>query len=165
MRSRCLIKAFILAALTLLLPIGAGAAEISDEYSVGTSNNTIFAGVAEKLPFGTHYVYWRESQYVYAMAYGSDLVYDAGTFTGSSVDIVRYTTSSGYQTAPVYDVGTETDFQLSTANRLVYSDLGHYPDLIERGGVTYAVLACFMLGSFAVWALLDRLVRACKRSK
>ncbi len=153
----------ILALLLSVLPIGAGAAEISDQYSLGTSNTAIFSGVAEKLPFGTHYVYWREDQYTYALAYSDTLEVDGSTFTGEDVTIVRYETPSGYQTAATFWESTVSSFDLDTMNLLVYSDLGSYPDLIKRGEVTYEALACFMLGSFAVWYLFGRLVRACKR--
>ena len=151
--------------LLLVLPIGAGAAEISEEYGVGTSNTTIFAGVAEKLSFGTHYVYWREDQYVYSLAYSEDLVFDGTSFSGEDVTIVRYDSSGGYQSPAVFYSDAVASFELDPLEYLVYSDLGHYPDLIERGGVTYEALACFMLGSFAVWYLLVRFVRACKRSR
>ena len=141
------------------------AAEISDEYGVGTSNTAIFAGVVEKLPFGTHYVYWRESQYVYALAYSETLAFDGAAFTAEDVTVVCYDTSGGYQVAPVFIVDEQVDWELAPEDGLVYSDLGHYPDLIERGGVTYEALACVILCSFAVWYLLERFVRACKRSR
>lgn len=154
-----------MALLLLVLPISAGAAEISDEYGVGTSNTTIFAGVAEKLPFGTHYVYWRESQYVYALAYSETMSFDGASFSGDDVTVVRYDSGGGYQSPATFYSDEESHFELDPEGYLVYSDLGHYPDLIERGGVTYEALACFMLGSFAVWYLFERFVRACKRSR
>ena len=154
-----------MAAVMLLSLISVGAAEISSEYGVGTSNTAIFAGMVEKLPFGTHYVYWRESQYVYAFAYAETLAYDGASFSGEDVTIVEYNTGGGYQSPPTILDYVESDFELYPEDYLVYSDLGFYPDLIERGGVQYEALCCLILCSFAVWLLLDRLVRACKRSK
>lgn len=154
-----------MAAVMLLSLISAGAAEVSSEYGVGTSNTTIFAGVVEKLPFGTHYVYWRESQYVYALAYSETLAFDGASFSGEDVTIVEYDTGGGYQSPATISSYDESDFELYPEDYLVYSDLGHYPDLIERGGVQYEALACIILCSFAVWFMLDRFVHACKRSK
>lgn len=153
----------ILVLVLLVLPIGAGAAEISTQYGVGTTNTAIFSGVAEKLPFGTHYVYWREDQYTYALGYSESLELDGTVFTGEDVTIVRYESQSSYQTAATFTESVTSSFELDALDFLVYSDLGSYPDLIERGEVVYEALACFMLGSFAVWCLLDRLVRACRR--
>ena len=158
-------RGFIMALLLLVLPIGAMGAEISDEYGVSTSNTAIFAGVVEKLPFGTHYVYWRESQYVYALAHSETMAFDGASFSGEDVTVVRYDSSGGYQSPPTIYFDEEGSFELYPAEYLVYSDLGDYPDLIERGGVTYEALACIILCSFAVWYLLERFVRACKRSR
>ena len=154
-----------MALLLLVLPIGVAGAEISDDYGVGTSNTAIFAGVVEKLPFGTHYVYWRESQYVYALAHGETLAFEGASFSGEDVTVVRYDSSGGYQSPATFYSDAESSFELDPQDYLVYSDLGDYPDLIERGGVTYEALACVILCSFAVWYLLERFVRACKRSR
>lgn len=154
-----------MALLLLVLPIGVAGAEISDEYGVGTSNTAIFAGVVEKLPFGTHYVYWRESQYVYALAYSDNLEFDGVSFLADDASVVRYDTGGGYQSPATFICDSEDGFSLNAEDYLVYSDLGSYPDLIERGGVTYEALACVILCSFAVWYLLERFVRACKRSR
>ena len=35
------------------------------DFNLGTTNLAIFEGVVEKVPFGHHYVYWRDSEYRY----------------------------------------------------------------------------------------------------
>ena len=54
---------------TLSMEVAALSAVVSD-YNLGTSNLTIFEGVVEKVPFGHHYVYWRDSEYRYCLAVG-----------------------------------------------------------------------------------------------
>ena len=46
---------------TLSLEVAALNSVVSD-YNLGTTNLTIFEGVVEKVPFGHHYVYWRDSK-------------------------------------------------------------------------------------------------------
>lgn len=140
-------------------------AAISDNYGVGTSYTSIFAGIAGKLPLDHHYVYYRDGQYDYVLVHSVDLQYDGTSFYAADVETVTYSTSGGYQEQPTITFGSETDWLLSPKNYLVWSDLGSYPDLINRGEVQYEALCCLILCSFAVWLLLDRLVRACKRSK
>lgn len=140
-------------------------AAISDNYGVGTSNVSIFAGIVGKLPLDHHYVYYRDGQYDYVLVHSDSLEFDGGTFSADDATTVTYTTSNGYQSQATFTIGTETDFRLDPEDYLVWSDLGEYPDLIDRGEVQYEALGCFILCSFAVWIIFDRFVRACKRSK
>lgn len=150
---------YILASDTeLILP----AAEITDGYGVGTSNINIFGPIASKLPYGVHYVYWRESQYVYRLAYSDELIYENGEFSADEVTVISYTTSSGYQSQATFSTGTETDFSLDPESYLVWSDLGDYPTLYERGEVDYAQLTCIILASFGLFMLFERLVASCR---
>lgn len=138
-------------------------AAIDSQYGVGTSNINIFGPVASKLPYGTHYVYWRDGQYQYKFAYSPGLAYENGVFTASSATVITYTTNTGYQGQATYVVGTEGNFSLDSDNYLVWSDLGDYPTLYERGEVDYAELTCVMLASFGLFMLFDRLVACCRR--
>lgn len=104
----------------------------ADGYNLGTTYSGIFAGVAQKVPFGQHYVYWRDDQYSYKLAYG-DIVLSGTVFSCEEpVTVVTYTTSSGYNSVYTYTSRVESDFSLSAGNALVYSDLGSYPDIFNR---------------------------------
>lgn len=138
-------------------------AAIDSQYGVGTSNINIFGPVASKLAYGTHYVYWREGQYQYKFAYSPDLVYEGGEFAAETATVITYTTSTGYQSQATYVVGTETNFSLDPGNYLVWSDLGDYPALYERGEADHAQLTNVMLASFGIFVLFERLVRWCRR--
>lgn len=140
-------------------------AAISDNYGVGTSHVSIFAGIVGKLPLDHHYVYYRDGQYDYVLVHSVDLQYDGTSFYAADAETVTYSTSGGYQEQPTITFGSETDWLLSPEDYLVWSDLGSYPDLIDRGEVQYEALGCFILCSFAVWFIFDRFVRACKRSR
>lgn len=134
-----------------------------DAYNLGTTNVTIFAGLADKVPFGQHYVYWRDDQYSYKFAYG-DISLSGSSFVGSgSVTICTYagTTSSGYNTVYTWDISTDGSFSLSAGDMLVYSDLGDYPNLIEREGAKYEAVTSYILFGAVLFYLFDRLRIAC----
>lgn len=132
-------------------------AATSPSYGVGTSNVSIFERVVQKLPYGCHYVYWREGQYEYRLAYSEDLTLSGTTFRAPSATVVSYTTSSGYNEQPTWDEWTESSLTVNAGDLLVYSDLGNYPTLYARGGVDYAQLACVILCSFALYYLWHHL--------
>lgn len=134
------------------------AAQIDADYGVGTSNINLFGPIASKLPYGTHYVYWREGQYVYCLAHSDTMELNGSRFTADQATIVRYTTYSGYGGAQAnLTSSTERNFSLDAGNYLVWSDLGDYPTLYERGAVDYAQTACVILCSFALYYLFHHL--------
>ena len=140
----------------ILSPLGL-AASIDPGYGVGTSNTAIFSGIAQKLPYGCHYVYWRSGQYVYSLAYSEALALSGSRFSADTVTVVSYQTSSGYNSQATFTVSEESDFTLSAGNYLVWSDLGSYPQLYSREGVDYAKTACIILCSFGLYYLFHHL--------
>ncbi len=137
-------------------------ADISPGYGVGTTNLSIFQGVAKKLPYGVHYVYYRESQYEYCLAYSRDLSLAGSRFTAPTATVVTYYTYTGGNSQPSFSVAEQSGFSLSAGSYLVWSDLGDYPSLYERGPEDYAKLTCVMLAAmqlFYLWCSLYTSIR------
>lgn len=126
----------------------------------GTSDNslpsgnflTYAQGLADRVPWGQHYVCWRDdgsynsTQY---FAYG-DLSEDSGQFEGS-VQVCEYyyvSSQSGYRIS----WSTDRNFSLDGSNGFVYSDLGNFPAL--NGGETFEKTALFLLGFDIVLGLV-----------
>ncbi len=130
------------------------------DYGVGTSNISLFGPMASKLGHGEHYVYWRDSQYEYKMAYGQSLLFDGSRFLGDSVQIITYTTHSGYSGQATLTCVDEVDFRLDPGDYLVWSDLGHYPALYERGVVDYVHAAAVGVAVLFLYIVLCRLFGA-----
>lgn len=77
-----------------------------------------------------NYVFWREGQYTYVFAYG-DIKLSGSTFRGDNATILRITAPTNYSGA--IQVSTSEDsFSVNAGNRLVYSNLGEYPQLDSR---------------------------------
>lgn len=109
-----------------------------DDGSMSTSIVQYFKDIVVKLPYGTKYVLFRESDYSYRLVYGKDLDVSGTRFTGTGLDYVRYYRTSS-NSVYYFATGHEGDFSLSTGGMLVYSNVGGmYPVLI--GGVyTYEI--------------------------
>ena len=146
---------------TLSLEVAALSAAVSD-YNLGTSNLTIFEGVVEKVPFGHHYVYWRDSEYRYCLAVGP-LTVSGSTFS-SSEPVTVYTYERHYSSGDSYytwSVSTENVFSLSCGSRLVYSDIGDYPTIAGKEVSRYDAVTAYCAVGIVLFALFDRLRRSC----
>ena len=147
---------------TLTLEVAALSAAVSD-YNVGTTNLAIFAGLVEKVPFGQHYVYWRDSEYRYCFAVGP-LSVSGSTFSSAEPVTVyayeRHTSGSSYYT---WSVSTDASFTLSCGSRLVYSDIGGYPAISGREVKKYDAVTAYCAVGVVLFALFDRLRRSCFR--
>lgn len=129
----------------------------ADGYNLGTTYASIFAGVAQKIPFGQNYVYWRDDQYSYKLAYGK-LSQQGAIFTADEpVTILTYTTSSGYNSVYSYTESVDNDFYLNAGNALVYSDLGSYPDIFNRREMKFNVFVGYFCAIAFVWMLFSNL--------
>lgn len=146
---------------SLSLEVAALSAAVSD-YNLGTSNLTIFEGVVEKVPFGHHYVYWRDSEYRYCLAVGPLTV--AGNTFSSSEPVTVYTYEriySGGDSHYEWSVSTDNVFSLSCGSRLVYSDIGHYPTIAGKEVSRYDAVTAYCAVGVVLFALFDRLRRSC----
>ena len=146
---------------TLSLEVAALSAAVSG-YNLGTSNLTIFEGVVEKVPFGHHYVYWRDSEYRYCLAVGPLTV--SGTTFSSVEPVTVYTYERHYTSGDSYyswSVSTDNAFSLACGNRLVYSDIGDYPCIAGKGVSKYDAVTAYCAVGVVLFALFDRLRRSC----
>lgn len=138
--------------------------DATSDYNLGTTNQAIFSGLVSKVPFGQHYVYWRDSQYSYKFAYG-DISLEGTEFVGSGeVTICSYdSTSTNYNSYYTWAVTTDSNFSLSAGNRLVYSDLGTYPGMGEKEVQKYVAITAYVAFGAVLFVLFDRLRSACFR--
>ena len=146
---------------TLSIEVAALSAAASD-YNLGTTNLTIFEGVVEKVPFGHHYVYWRDSEYRYCLAVGPLTV--SGTTFSSSEPVTVYSYERIYSSGNSYytwSVSIDDAFSLSCGSRLVYSDIGGYPAISGREVSKYDAVTAYCAVGVVLFALFDRLRRSC----
>lgn len=147
---------------TLSLEVAALSATVSD-YNLGTTNLAIFEGLVEKVPFGHHYVYWRDTEDRYCFAVGA-LTVSGNTFSSSErVTVYAYERhySSGSGSYYTWSVSTDDVFSLSCGSRLVYSDIGDYPTIAGKEVSKYDAVTAYCAVGAVLFALFDRLRRSC----
>ena len=135
---------------------------VVSNYNIGTTNLAIFEGVVEKVPFGHHYVYWRDSEYRYCLAVGPLTV--SGSSFSSSEPVTVYTYERHYSSGDSYytwSVRTDDTFSLSCGSRLVYSDIGDYPAISGREVNKYEAVMAYCAVGVVLFALFDRLRCSC----
>lgn len=147
---------------TLSHEVAALSAVVSD-YNIGTTNLAIFEGLVEKVPFGHHYVYWRDSEDRYCFAVGALSV--SGTTFNSSEPVTVYTYERHYNSSSgsyyTWSVSTDDVFSLSCGSRLVYSDIGDYPTIAGKEVSKYDAVTAYCAVGVVLFALFDRLRRSC----
>ena len=105
---------------------------------------TYCQGLAARVPWGSHYVAWRDSSdYSSAsyFAYG-DLQESGGEFTGD-VRVLRYYRPNNNSDWRL-EWSNDNNFSLSAANGFAYSDLGEFPAL--NGGETLEKALVWLVG-------------------
>ena len=150
---------------SLSMEVAALSAAVSG-YNLGTTNLTIFEGVVEKVPFGHHYVYWRDGEYRYCLAVGPLTV--SGTTFSSAEPVTVYTYERHYSSGDssyTWSVSTDNVFSLSCGSRLVYSDIGDYPTIAGKEVSRYDAVTAYCAVGVVLFALFDRLRRSCFSGK
>lgn len=152
--------------LILLLSLAAaGSAHADSVYTEGTISTTYVEyakGVVNGLPPAQSYVFFRSGQYTYDLIASDTLKVDGKSF--EAVDYTRYTwtTGSGYNSVPTYNVSIGNQFTLNSGNVMVYSNLAGFPCLEERGSI-YAEITCLLLAVLLLGGLLRSLFTAVDR--
>lgn len=131
---RLIIIISIFVIIAIAMPQNAYGYSVYSEGTLSSTYTTYFRDIMAGIEPNQKYVAYRSGQYSYTLAVGDLSI--SGT-TISSIDTVTLyvyqSTSSGYSSTYTYDVSTVSDFSLDIGNYIVYSNLGNYPILEERG--------------------------------
>lgn len=131
----------------------AHALEVYSDGGIGTTYTSYFQDILDKYPVTQDYVYFRSGQYQYYLCVG-DFELEGSVFTGEEYDYYMITTSSTYGTNYLtLNSGKSTGLSLDVSDHLVYSNLGHFPSLIERGDL-YGYATTFVLVVIGCCALV-----------
>lgn len=115
-----------------------------DVYDGNMSNTYVqyFKDIVGGLKFKENYVAFRSGQYEYTMVTGA-ITYD-GAFHGSDLTCYTFSNDGNYNSTYTYEVTTIDSFSLNPNNRILYSDLGQFPQL-ETRGEKYEILATVLI--------------------
>lgn len=133
----------------LMLLNGFAVAASAESYTVYDGNPsstyiTYFKDIIPNISLNDHYVAFRSGQYEYTMIVG-DLVYNNGSFTlNDSATVYSITSNNSYNGYYAYNVSSIDSLSLSVGDKIIYSDLGNFPQLEERGQ-KYEILQTLLL--------------------
>lgn len=101
--------------------------------TLGTTYITYFKDILSGADFRDNYVAFRSGQYSYTMIVGK-LQNENGVISLQEQG-KQYTfeTTGNYNSQYTYNVADITNFSVNTGNAILYSDVGDFPELIERG--------------------------------
>lgn len=106
-------------------------------YSEGTLSSTYvtyFRDIISGVKPNDKYVAFRSGQYSYTLAVGDLSLSGTSISSTGTVKLYVYeSTSSGYSSNYTYNVSEVSDFKLNVGNYIIYSNLGDFPMLEERG--------------------------------
>ena len=129
---------------------------VYEEGNLSSTYVTYFRDTISGMSFKDNYVAFRSGQYTYTMVVG-DLDFNNGTFTlNENGKEYVYSTSSGYNSRYTYEVNEISNFSLSVGDNIIYSDLGDYPQLEERGA-KYEILSSVLLCVMCISVVINRI--------
>lgn len=103
------------------------------EQSISSTYLQYARDIIPNLDVEDDYVFYRSGQYEHILVAG-EIEYNGSTFSSTDVlDSYVFTSGSGYNSDYTYSTGEVKNFNLSTSNKMVYSNLGQFPRLVERG--------------------------------
>lgn len=118
-------------------------------YDQGTMSTTYvqyFRDIVDGLPSNYSYVATRSGQYEYILHASDNLKYGNDQYLSDNGITYTITVGSGYNSTYDYDVSHEQNFVLYTNGQMVYSSIGDYPSLDERGSVyEYSLLVAVIV--------------------
>lgn len=110
--------------------------EIYESGNISTTYVSMFKDIISNIGFDDNYVMFRDGQYSHTLIVG-DLLLENGVISlekdGTAKEYIISTASNSYNSNYIYNVNEISSFELNVADEFIYSDLGDYPELIERG--------------------------------
>ena len=117
-----------------------------------------FRDIVAGLSLHDNYLAFRSGQNEYMLITG-DLQYDGNTFTLLDTGTVyTFISDNNYNASLSYQVGTITSFALNPEDKLIYSDLGQFPQLEERG-TKYEIISALLVGVGLLGLVIGRFFR------
>ena len=126
---------------------------VYENSTISSTYITYFKDILSGQSILSDYVAFRSGQYEYTLAVG-DLEYNGnGSYSGDVKTFVFDTQTSGYNSNLRFTVSQDNSFNLSSNDCVLYSNIGDYPHLIERGAnieTIQTILICIILLSIVI---------------
>ena len=143
----------------LSVPAYAYTHNVYDNGSISSTYLTYFRDILSGISLNDNYIAFRDGQYSYIMVVGDlDCNGDVITLNGTGKSYVFKTDNTQYNSQYKYYVSNINSFNVKTDNFIVYSDVGDYPQLIERGA-KYEILTTIIVVIVCISIVISRIFR------
>lgn len=152
----CLIATIILSA--LCAPVCGATHTVYTDGNMSTTYVQYFKDILSKVNINDNYVAFRSGQYEYTMVVG-ELDYSGNTITLKDTGTEYIFSQSGnYNSVYKYNTNETNNFSVTISDNIIYSDVGDFPQLIERG-TQIETLTLVVLVAVCVFYVIDRIFR------
>lgn len=138
---------------------------VYDNGTLSSTYTTYFKDILSGAKFNDNYVAFRSGQYSYTMVVG-DLEYNNGKIIlvndEKAKEYTFSTNNNNYNSTYYYDVKDIYIFDIDVGNNIIYSDVGDFPQLIDRGD-KYEILNTLLIIIFMLCVVVSRIFYNRKR--
>ena len=136
--------------------------EAYENGNLSTTYITYFKDILSGVNESKNYVAFRSGQNAYSMIVG-EIEFSNGSFLSEETcKEYVFSTSGNYNSQYTYEVNEINNFSLDVTNEIIYSDLGEYPQLLERGS-KYEFLSTVTLFVMFLYFVVLRIFNSRKR--
>lgn len=152
----CIVATIVIG--VLCTPTFAATHNVYTEGNISTTYVQYFKDILSGCDVNDDYIAFRSGQYSYILVVG-DLEYQNGQVTlNDTGTIYTFTQSGNYNSSYSYTVNDINNFSVTTGNSIIYSNVGQFPHLIERG-VHIETFTLVLLCGMCVFVIIDRIFR------
>lgn len=144
---------------TMVAPVHAYTHQVYDGGALSGNYLTYYKDILSGVPFKDNYVAFRDSQYSYIMVVGElECNGEIITLKEQGKAYIFRTENQNYGSQYRYYVEDISNFSVDTNNYIVYSDVGDYPQLMERGA-KYEVVTAVLIVISLLCVVIGRIFR------
>lgn len=159
---KIIIACCIVAIITSVLctPLFAATHSVYTEGNLSTTYVQYFKDILSGANINDDYIAFRSGQYSYTMVVGDlDISGDTVSLKDSGV-IYTFTQSGNYNSTYSFNYSNINQFSVNVGDNIIYSNVGHYPHLIERSA-HIETLTLVLLSAMCVFVLVTRIFKHC----
>lgn len=140
----------------LCTPIAAATHSVYTEGNMSTTYLTYFKDIVSGIGFNENYVAFRSGQYEYTMCVGKLVISGEVITLDGDGKLYTFTNSGNYNSIYNYNVTETNNFSVEVGDSIIYSDVGDFPQLVERGA-QIETITLTLLGIVCVYYLVSRI--------
>lgn len=158
-----MVRKIIVCVVAMLVVIGANSTTtraathtIYDQGNMNTTYITYFKDILSGANFSDNYVAFRSGQYEYTLIVGKLKYADSVISLTEKGKEYVFNQTGNYNSTYTFETNEISNFSVNTGSYIIYSDVGDFPELIERGA-KYEMLSVLLLSIMCISVIINRI--------